>query len=313
MKKEHQWLKEVDSTSLQASLRNLDFAYKNFFRRVRSGEKPGFPKWKSRKDNRKSYRSKLVGKNIEVLEKHVKLPKLGLVKASISKQVQGRILNATVSQSPSGKYYVSVCCTDVPTERGSSTGAVIGIDLGITTLATTSDVDVEFKNNSFLKKSAKKLSGLQRSLSRKSKGSRNRNKARIKVARMQEKIANQRLDSIHKMTSKLIKDYDLICIEDLNIRGMVRNRKLSKHISDASWGEIERQLRYKSEWKDKKLLQVDRYFPSSQLCVCGYKNTDVKDLSVRIWKCPECKTINDRDVNAASNILSEGLRILSVA
>ena len=310
LKNERLWLKDVDSTALQASLQNLDIAYKNFFRRVKNGEKPGFPKWKKRKDPYKSYRSKRVRNNIDVLDKHIKLPKIGLVKAAISKRVKGRILNASVSQSPSGKYFVSICCTDVPVDQHTPTGAVVGLDLGITTIAVTSD-DNNFENNRFLKKSAKQLAKAQRALSRKQIGSNNRNKARIKVAKIQEKIANQRIDAIHNFTSEIVKMYDVICIEDLNVKGMIRNRKLAKHISDAAWGEIERQIKYKSDWHNKTLVKVDRFYPSSQLCSCGFRNIDVKDLSIRIWICPECKKLNDRDHNAAVNILNEGLRILA--
>jgi len=277
---------------------------------VKSGEKPGYPKFKSKKDRKQSYKAKRIGDNISVLDKHIKLPKLGLVKAAISKIVEGRIINATVSQSPSGKYYVSVCCTDVPIKQHAGTGKMIGIDLGITTLAVTSD-EAKYSNNRYLKKTSEKLTKAQRSLSRKQIGSKNREKARIKVARLQEHVANQRLDSIHKMTTQIIKENDVICVEDLHVRGMVKNRKLAKHISDASWGEVVRQLKYKADWHNKAIIQVDRFFPSSQLCECGYLNTDVKDLSIRIWKCPECKQINERDINAAKNILNEGLRLLA--
>ena len=304
------WLREPDATALQSSLKDLDQAYQNFYRRVKNGEKPGFPKFKSKRNNRKSYKSKCVNGNIKVADKHIKLPKLGLVKAAVSKQVEGRVLNATISQSPSGKYYASICCTEVPIIKVKPTGAVVGIDFGIKALAVTSD-NVEFENNQYLKNSAEKLARAQRSLSRKAKGSRNRDKARIKVARIQERIADQRLDSIHKMTTQMIRGYGIICIEDLNIAGMVRNRKLAKHISDASWGEITRQLHYKALWQGNMIVEVGRFYPSSQLCSCGYKNTDVKDLNVRVWICPACKATNDRDANAAQNILNEGLRLLA--
>ena len=310
LKKENVWLREVDAIALQSSLRDLDLAYQNFFRRVRQCEKPGFPKFKSKKNRRKSYKTKCVNNNIIVFDNRIKLPKLGLVKTAISKQVEGRILNATISQAPSGKYYVSICCTEVIIKQYAATGKMIGIDLGLKTLAVTSE-NVEFTNNHYLKKSAKKLAKAQRSLSRKQIGSNNREKARVKVARIQEQIANQRLDSIHKMTNRIIKDYDIICVEDLHVKGMMKNRKLVKHISDASWGEVIRQFNYKAQWHNKTLVEVDRFFPSSQLCYCGYRNSDAKDLSVRIWICPECKLLNERDVNAARNILNEGLRVLA--
>ena len=310
LKTDLEWLRIPDATALQSTLKDLEFAYQNFFRRVKNGEKPGFPKFKSKKNRRKSYKTKRVGNNIAVLEKYVKLPKLGLVKAAISKQVVGRILNATVSQSFSGKYYVSVCCTGVHISPLPKSGEVVGIDLGLKDLVMTSD-DITYPNQKHIKKSEKKLAKAQRRLSRKASGSANRDKARIKVAKIQEHIANARNDALHKMTTDIIRKYDVIAIEDLNVKGMVKNRRLSKSISDASWGEIVRQLKYKSEWYDKQIVVVDRFFPSSQLCGCGFKNKDVKDLSVRVWICPECETLNDRDVNAAKNILTEGLKQLA--
>ena len=311
LKKELGWLYEPDSTALQSSLRDLDFAYQNFFRRAKKGWKPGFPKFKRKRDSRKSYKSKRVGENIAILDNCVKLPKLGLVKAAISKQAQGRILNATVSQNPSGKYFVSVCCTDVDIEPYPSTGVTVGLDMGLTDLVITSD-DTIYPNHKHIRKSEKKLARAQRQLSRKQKGSNNWNKARIRVAKIHERVCNQRRDAIHKMTTQIIKGNDIICIEDLNVSGMMRNRKLAKSISDAAWGEVKRQLEYKSDWHGRVLVQIDRFFPSSQLCSCGYRNTDTKDLSVRIWICPECKKVNDRDINAANNILKEGLRLLVV-
>ena len=310
LKKELIWLKEPDKFALQSSLKDLDVAYKNFFRRVKCGEKPGFPKFKSKHNNRKSYKTKFTNGNIEVINKYIKLPKLGLVSARISKRIQGRILNATISQSPSGKYFVSVCCTDVEISQHESTSAVVGIDLGLKEFAITSDGQ-KFENHKYLSKSQKKLARLQRQLSRKSKGGKNRDKARIKVARAHEKVANQRSDTLHKLSTELVKNYDVICIEDLQVKNMVKNHKLAKAISDASWSEFTRQLQYKCDWQHKALVKVDRFFPSSQLCSnCGEKNSETKDLSVREWTCESCGTVHDRDINAATNILNEGIRIL---
>jgi len=311
LKHELEWLKEADSTALQAVVQNLDSAYQNFFRRVKNGEKPGFPKFKSKRGNRKSYKSKAVGKSIEVCEKSIKLPKLGIVECRVSKKIEGRIISATVSQNPSGKYFVSVCCTDVEIEPLEKTGAIVGLDVGIKEFAITSDEN-KHENHKYLSKFEKKLKREQRRLSRKPKGSQNRNKSRVKVARIHEKVSNQRSDFLHKLTTDLIRSYDLISVESLKIKNMVKNRKLAKSISDASWGEFVRQLEYKCEWYGKTLVKIPTFFASSQTCnVCGFKNEAVKDLKVRNWICPECGESHDRDVNAAKNILNKGLEMLA--
>ena len=302
LKQELPWLKEVDSTSLQVTLQDLDVAFQNFFRRVKQGEKPGYPRFKSKHDHRQSYKSKCVGTNIKILDKSVQLPKLGVVKCRISKEVKGRILSATVSRNPSGKYFVAICCTDVDIMPLPSTGTAVGLDMGIKSFTVSSD-GKDYPNHKYLAKSEIKLARLQRQLSRKTKGSSRREKARVQVARLHEHIANQRSDILHKLSTDLVRQNDVICIEDLAPKNMVKNHRLAKSISDVSWGEFRRQLTYKAAWYGKQVVTVDRFYPSSQLCsACGTQWAGTKDLSVRKWVCPACGVVHDRDVNAAKKI-----------
>lgn len=305
LKKKLEWLKEPDKDSLQKSLKDLDMAYQKFFK-----EHSGFPKFKSKKDRYKSYRTSCNKNTIRFENKHIRLPKLGMIKVRDKQVPQGRILNATISQEPNGHYYCSLCCTDVEFAQYPKTGKNVGIDLGLVDFAILSD-GIKVENPHFYEKSENKLAKLQRELSRKTIGSSRWNKARIKVANLQKHIANQRKDFLQELSTTIVLNFDLIAIEDLDVKSMketdaeIRN----KRVGDVSWSEFRRMLTYKARWYGKELSVIDRYYPSSQIChVCGHRDGK-KSEEIRKWICPECHSELDRDLNAAINILNEGLRI----
>lgn len=310
-KKEFPWLKEVDSLALANAQMNLDKAYKNFFR----DKNVGFPKFKSKKNNRCSYTTNNDQRtqSVRIVDnKYIHLPKLKtLVRIKQHRQIpkDGKIKSATISQNPSGKYYISILVEQEIKELPKNEFA-IGIDLGLTDFAITSD-EVKYDNPRYLQKSLNKLAKEQRKLSRKKKGSKNRNKQRIKVAKLYEKITNQRKDFLHKLSSELINENQVICLEDLQVKDLLQNKYLSQSISDVGWYEFRRQLEYKANWYGRTISFVDKYYPSSQICSnCG-KNTGKKELSIREFDCPYCGKHHDRDVNASINILHEGLRLLN--
>lgn len=308
LKKELEWLKEPDKDSLQKALKDLDMAYQKFFK-----EHTGFPKFKSKKNRYKSYRTSCTNDNIRFENKHIKLPKLGFVKTRDKQIPQGRILNATISQEPNGHYYCSICCTDVEHKQLQKTNQNVGIDLGLVDFAIMSD-GIKIENPRFYEKSEQKLSKLQRELSRKTIGSNRWNKTRIKVANLQKHISNQRSDFLQNLTTEIVKAYDVIAIEDLNVKHMKETDSTirNKRVGDVSWSEFRRMLTYKTQWYGKQLSVVDRYYPSSQICHCCGHRDGKKSEDIRFWICSNCNSELDRDINAAINILNEGLRILNI-
>ena len=293
LKKEFEWLKEVNSQALQQTLKDLETAYSRFFKGLAK-----FPTFKKR-SNRQSFR---VPQHFSITEKgKLKLPKMSPIKMVIHREIKGDIKNVTVSKTPSGKYYASIV-TELDIPKAPLNGKKIGMDLGIKDFCITNKPE-KFENPRYFQRSLRRLKIRQRRLSRKVKGSNNKRKARVRVAKIHEKVANQRLDYQHKISLKLTGENQVISCEDLNIKGMVKNRKLAKQISDVAWGQFLTLLEYKGDIYGCEIKRVDRFFPSSKRCSsCGYIKEDLT-LKDREWTCPECHANHDRDINACHNLL----------
>ena len=309
IKTKYVWMSESDSQGLCNTYQDLNTAYKNFF-----NKKAKFPKFKKKKD-KNSYRNAMCHKDISKLfpdKTHIVIPKVGKIAFrqdyDFSNLNIQKIYNITIERSKTNKYYCSIC-VDVEQEEYEHTGEVIGIDLGIKDLVIDSNGN-KYENPKYQAKAEKKIKHLNRLYSKKTKGSKNKEKACLKLAIAYEKLCNKRKDNLHKLTTKLIRENDVICIENLNVRGMTKNHHLAKVIQDASFGTLVSMLKYKAAWHNRKIIEIGRFFPSSKICSnCGHR-MNYMGLEIRKWTCPQCNTIHDRDINAAINIKNEGLRIL---
>lgn len=297
----YNWLKEINSQSLQSGLRNLETAYNKFFRKQTK-----FPRFKSKYD-RQSFK---IPQNVLIVENKLTIPKFKEdIKINSHREIEGKIIFATISKSITSKYYVSITCevNHIPFDK---TGSEVGIDTGIKDLAILSD-GTTYGNIRSLKTKLKKLKYIQRQLSKKVKGSSSRNKQKQKLAITHEKITNVRKDYLHKVSTEIVKNHDIISVEDLAVKNIMKNHKLAQAMTDVSLGSFYSMLEYKSKWNDKTIIKIDRFFPSSKMCSnCGWINQDLT-LKIREWSCPSCGEKHNRDFNASKNILKQGLKILS--
>ena len=302
------WLKEVDSLALANAQMNLQTAYNSFFR----NPKIGFPKFKSKKSNRRSYTTNCVNGNISIDNGFLKLPKVGLVKLKQHRLILSnyKLKSVTISQTPSGKYYASVLFEYENQIQEQELHDFLGLDFSMHGLYKDSNGN-EPAYPRYYRQAEERLKREQRKLSLMQKGSKNRSKQRIKVANLYEKVANQRKDFLHKQSRQIVNAYDCVCIENLDMKAMSQSLNFGKSVADDGWGMFVTFLKYKLEETGKRLVKVNKFFASSQICnVCGYKNTATKNLSIRAWDCPECGTHHNRDINAAINIRNEGMRLV---
>lgn len=310
LKQEYEWLQVPDKSALQNALKDLQNAYVRFWETSNR-----FPKFKSRKNRHQTYRTNGNGckpNSIRFIGGHIQLPKIGRVKTKDKREPQGRIISATVIQETNGHYYIALCCTDIEAQPLPKTGESVGIDLGIVDFATLSN-GCKIANPRYYEKLENKMVKLQKEMARKPIGSSNREKARIKLAKVHRHVVQQRRDFLQKLTTELVREYDVICIEDLHVKKLKQTclNKRNKRVCDVSWAEFRSMLEYKCQWYGKQLVVVDEYFPSSQIChICGHRGKR-KNVFVRSWTCTNCHNKLDRDYNAAINILNEGIRIQS--
>ena len=309
-KEDYSFLKEVDSLALSNAQLNRNIAFKDFIKQNDKNNKDK-PNFKSKR-NDQSYTTNMVNGNIKISSnnRYISIPKCPRIRIKKHRDFIGTIKSITVSRTTDNKYYMSLLVEE-ETKPMEPTDKMIGLDLGIKNLIVDSNGH-KYKNHKYLTKSQKKLAREQRKLSKMVKGSNNRNKQRIKVAKLHKHIQNQRNDYLHKLSKSIIDENQIICIESLSVKDMMNDSKLARNISDVSWSRLVTMLIYKADWYGRKLIKVPDNYPSSQLChVCGYKNSITKDLAIRKWTCPKCGSVHDRDINAAKNILSKGIEILT--